>query len=70
MPVQEVTGQDRVPGFEIIHSTNIMLVDAEGRVIGKYNAMKVDEMAKLRKDLKRVAPSKVGDGEPATQRRH
>ena len=59
MPVEEAKGEQRLPGFEIIHSTNIMLVNAEGRVIGKYNAQKVDEMSKLRRDLKKIARSKV-----------
>ena len=55
MPVQEEEDRDRKPGFEIIHSTNIMLVDKTGRVIGKFNAQKGEEMAKLRKELKQVA---------------
>lgn len=55
MPVEEAKGSNRLPGFEIIHSTNIMLVDATGRIVGKYNAQKDDEMAKLRKELKRIA---------------
>ncbi|WP_010588304.1 DUF420 domain-containing protein [Schlesneria paludicola] len=54
MPVEEAKGDARIPGFEIIHSTNIMLVNAAGKIVGKYNAQKDDEMAKLRKDLKRL----------------
>ena len=59
MPVQEELDRDLKPGFEIIHSTNIMLVDAKGRVIGKFNAQKAEEMSKLRKELKRIAPLKA-----------
>ncbi len=55
MPVQEEEDRDRKPGFEIIHSTNIMLVDNTGRVIGKFNAQKGEDMARLRKELKQVA---------------
>ncbi|HVV98836.1 MAG TPA: SCO family protein, partial [Planctomycetaceae bacterium] len=51
MPVKEVTGPDRQPGFEVIHSVNLMLVDAQGRVVGKYNAQRDEEMAKLRRIL-------------------
>jgi protein SCO1/2/putative membrane protein len=51
MPVQETVGEDRLPGFEVIHSVNIMHVDAEGRVVGKYNALKDEEMATLRRVL-------------------
>ena len=54
MPVEETKGDARVPGFEIIHSTNIMLVDATGKIVGKYDAQKDVEMAKLRKDLKHL----------------
>lgn len=51
MPVQETVGKDRVPGFEVIHSVNIMQVDAEGRVVAKYNALKDEEMVRLRRVL-------------------
>ena len=61
IPVKEVTGPDRTPGFEFVHSINIMLVDATGKIIGKYNAQKEEEMAKLRKDLKRIAKPKASD---------
>jgi protein SCO1/2 len=55
MPVQEVTGPTRQEGFEIIHSTNVMLVDKEGVVRGKYNAAKDEEMAALRREMQRLA---------------
>ncbi len=60
VPVQEEEDRDRKPGFEIIHSTNIMLVDKTGRVIGKFNAQKGEEaMAKLRKQIKQIASLKI-----------
>jgi cytochrome oxidase Cu insertion factor (SCO1/SenC/PrrC family) len=55
MPVQEVTGPTRQEGFEIIHSTNVMLVDKDGVVRGKYNAAKDEEMAALRREMQRLA---------------
>ena len=55
MPVQEVTGPNRQEGFEIIHSTNVMLVDKDGVVKGKFNAAKDDEMVTLRKELQKLA---------------
>lgn len=69
MPVEEAKDERRLPGFEIIHSTNIMLVNAEGRVTGKYNAQKDDEMSKLRRDLKKIAKPKVAGLESATPTR-
>ncbi|WP_145265001.1 SCO family protein [Calycomorphotria hydatis] len=55
MPVQEMTGPDRQPGFEVLHTSNLLLVDAEGVVQGKYNAIVPEEMAKLRRDFQRLA---------------
>ena len=42
---------DGPPGFQVIHSNNIMHVDAEGKVIGKYNAVIPEEVAMLRRVL-------------------
>lgn len=58
MPVQETLGEDRKPGFEIIHSTNLMHVDAGGRVQGKYNATDDAEVQRLLQAL--LAPAWVG----------
>ncbi len=55
MPVQENVGDDRKPGFEVIHSVNLMLVNAEGVVVGKYNALNDGEMVALRRELKKLA---------------
>jgi protein SCO1/2 len=52
MPVLE--DENPQPGFEIIHTTNLCLVDATGRVVGKYNSVKDEDMALLRRDLDRL----------------
>lgn len=52
MPVKEEENPE--PGFEIIHTTNLCLVDATGRVVGKYNSVKAEDMALLRRDLDRL----------------
>ena len=49
MPVLE--DENPQPGFEIIHTTNLCLVDSTGRVVGKYNSVKDEDMALLRRDL-------------------
>lgn len=54
MPVEETTGPDRKPGFEVIHTTNLLLVDAKGVVQGKYNALVPEDMAKLRRDVTKM----------------
>ena len=55
MPVQETLGKDRRPGFEFIHSNNIMLVDAEGVVQGKFDATKGEAMSALRREIQKLA---------------
>ena len=55
LPVEEVTGADRKPGYEFLHSTNLMLVDKQGVVQGKFNALRPEEMAKLRREVERLA---------------
>jgi protein SCO1 len=52
MPVKEYTGKDREPGYEVMHSTNIMLVNEKGVVVNKYNAIDADDISRLRHDLK------------------
>jgi protein SCO1 len=54
--VEEMQGKDRKPGFEVLHTTNLMLVDSKGVVRGKYNAQDEKEMAKLERDAKQLAP--------------
>ena len=49
MPVME--DKNPKPGFEIIHTTNVCLVDPTGRVVGKYNSLSEEEVVVLRRDL-------------------
>ncbi|QDT48082.1 hypothetical protein Pan258_21220 [Symmachiella dynata] len=42
---------DGPPGFQVIHSNNIMHVNAEGEVVGKYNAVVPDDVVALRRVL-------------------
>ncbi|MEM1061750.1 MAG: SCO family protein [Planctomycetota bacterium] len=46
--VQELEGENREPGFEVIHTTNLLLVGADGVVRDKFNAIIPAEMARLR----------------------
>jgi cytochrome oxidase Cu insertion factor (SCO1/SenC/PrrC family) len=57
MPVQEMFGEERKVGAEFAHSTNILLVNARGEVIEKFNAQIESEMAALYRALKREADS-------------
>ena len=56
MPVQEVVGEDRVPGFQIIHTTNLMLVDEQGVVQGKFNSTSDEDMLNLFRVLRGQKP--------------
>ena len=60
MPVQETLGKDRRPGFEFIHSNNVMLVDAEGVVQGKFDATKGEAMSALRREIQKRAKPLAG----------
>lgn len=65
MPVVENVGEDYKPGFEIIHSVNLMHVDAQGRVVGKYDARDDVAMVKLRRRLRgETVPEETGVAKP------
>lgn len=55
MPVEETAGEERQPGFEVIHTTNLLLIDAEGVVQGKYNALTPEDMVTLRRDATKLS---------------
>lgn len=42
------------PGWEVEHSNNLCLVDANGVVLGKYNSLNEGEVAKLRHDVSKL----------------
>ena len=52
MPVLEAENPE--PGFEIIHTTNICLVNPVGQVVGKYNSLLGTDMVRLRRELDRM----------------
>jgi len=52
MPVLEAENPE--PGFEIIHTTNICLVNPAGQVVGKYNSLLGTDMVRLRRELDRM----------------
>jgi protein SCO1 len=51
MPVKELTGPDREPGYEVLHSVNILRVNEKGVVVAKYNALDNVDIARLEHDL-------------------
>jgi protein SCO1/2 len=51
MPVKELTGPDREPGYEVLHSLNILRVNEKGVVVAKYNALSDADIARLEHDL-------------------
>lgn len=53
MPVQEETGERRQPGFEFIHTTNVLLVDEKGVVQGKWSSTDEAEFGKMRRELRK-----------------
>ena len=61
MPVEENVGPARKPGFEVIHTTNVMLVGPDGRVLQKFNAVNDAEMAELRREVRKLVKTKSKD---------
>lgn len=53
MPVQEAEGELRAPGFEFIHTNNVLLVDEHGVVQGKWLSTDEAEFSQLRRELKK-----------------
>jgi cytochrome oxidase Cu insertion factor (SCO1/SenC/PrrC family) len=51
MPVKEMTGPDREPGYEVLHSVNILRVNEKGVVVAKYNALDDVDIVRLEHDL-------------------
>ena len=49
--VREIDAAQRLPGFEIAHTTGLMLVNKNGLVIGEYNAKYPQPMNALRRRL-------------------
>lgn len=62
MPVQEAQGELRAPGFEFIHTNNVLLVDEHGVVQGKWLSTDDAEFSQLRRVLKkRLKKSESGE---------
>lgn len=57
LSVQEETGPNRKPGWEITHSTRVVHVDAAGHIRGKYNALDPVEMAQLVREVEQELKS-------------
>ena len=64
MPVKEMVGPDRKPGFEVLHTSNVIYVDAAGRIRGKYNTLSEVEMAELIGALETEAAALSQGGKP------
>lgn len=64
MPVQEAEGEMRKPGYEFIHTNNILLVDERGVVQGKWNSVDAAEFSQLRRVLKKRFKPTTNDETP------
>lgn len=64
MPVQEAQGVMRAPGFEFIHTNNILLVDERGVVQGKWLSTDEAEFLQLRRELKKRLKKTTNDETP------
>jgi len=55
LSVKQNTGEERSPGNEVGHSQSVLLVNAEGVVVGKFNGTSELEMLRLRREIERLA---------------
>lgn len=60
MPVQDPRRdeEDGKTNYQVIHSQNLMLVDAQGVVVGKFNGMNNAEVAALNREIRRLVKPK------------
>ncbi len=70
LPVFEMEGEDRRPGFEVAHSLSLIHVGPDGRIIGKYDSRESGEVLSLRRVLNGQIETPEENlpivGEPAT----
>ena len=64
MPVQEAEGEMRLPGYEFIHTNNILLVDERGVVQGKWNSVDAAEFSQLQRALRKRFKRMTNDETP------
>ncbi len=51
LPVAEIPGEDRRPGFEVAHSLSLIHIGPDGRVMGKYDSRDDQQILSLRRVL-------------------
>jgi protein SCO1/2/putative membrane protein len=49
--VEQKTGENRVPGDEVLHSNKLVLVDRRGRIRGYFEGTDPEELAQLRRKI-------------------
>ena len=64
MPVQEAEGEMRKPGYEFIHTNNVLLVDEHGVVQKKWNSVDAAEFSLMRRELKKRFKRKTNGETP------
>ena len=67
MPVQEAKGEMRQPGYEFIHTNNVLLVDEHGIVQGKWLSTDEAEFSQLRRELKKRLRKMTNDETPTDE---
>jgi protein SCO1 len=49
--VQEMTGKDLQKGYEVLHSDDVLHIDAQGRIVKRYHSLDEGDMIQLRRAL-------------------
>lgn len=65
--VHQQTGADRKPGWEVFHTTAVMLVDPKGRIVEEFNAKNDLSMVQLQQRLTRWKRTGSFDDAPTSE---
>jgi cytochrome oxidase Cu insertion factor (SCO1/SenC/PrrC family) len=60
--VREQTGADRIKGYEVAHSSSVLHINAEGRIVGKYNGVSEIERNRLVEAIREEAEQLTTQG--------
>lgn len=50
--VMELEGNNRRPGYEFLHTSNVLHISADGRIVGNYNGLDAGDMLRLQDALR------------------
>jgi len=62
LAAEQNQGEDRKPGYEVMHSTRLALVDGQGHIRGYYDAKEPEAVERLEKRIPELSAKRFGIG--------